>query len=284
MKDSVEQGKSIGLIAGEGDLPALVAMSARELGYRVVSIALFSDAFNSLQPYSDSNYSLGIGQSGKILKTLKAERVKDVIIIGKVDKKVVFDKFRFDMRAIKLLARVRNNNDNTLMKEIEKEFVKEGMSIIDQASFLSDLSVPEGVLTRRAPTPEEMRDLGYGFGLAKGIGRLDVGQTVVVRDRAVLAVEAIEGTDDAIKRGCSLAGNGAVVVKVSKPGQDLRMDIPVVGLQTIMNMAQGNAVALGLEAGKTLLVNRDEALNKAYQAGIAIIGLSESSIADLEHE
>lgn len=282
MKDATSQEKSIGLIAGNGKLPAMVASSAREHGYRVVSIALQRDSLSILRPHSHCSYTFGIGQSNKIFKTLKAEGVKEVLVIGRVDKNVIFNRFRFDLRAIKLLRRVADRNDTTLMKEIETEFLKEGLRIVDQAAFIKELCAPQGVLSRRAPSPLEKEDLRYGFAMAKKIGRLDVGQTVVVRHQAVMAVEAIEGTDEAIKRGCALARRGAVVVKVSKPGQDLRMDIPVAGPQTIRNMVQGRATALGLEAGKTLLVNKEEALRMADEAGMAVVGLSECSTSERE--
>lgn len=280
MKVTPAKEKSIGLIAGTGGLPVMVANSAREHGFRVVTIVLQRESLSLIEPYSDRCYAFGIGQSNKIFRALKSEGVHDVLIIGGVDKKVIFNRLRFDLRAIKLLRRVANSGDTILMKEIEKEFVKEGLRIVDQASFIKELSVEEGVLSRRAPSSHENEDLCYGFELAKEIGRLDLGQTVVVRNRAVLAVEAIEGTDEAIKRGCSLARQGAVVVKVSKPGQDLRMDIPVVGPQTIKNMKEGRATALGLEAEKTLFVNREEALRIADDAGMAVVGLTGSRVSE----
>lgn len=279
MNEAPSRAKSIGLIAGSGELPALVAASAREHGYRVVSIALQRESMGLLEPNSHRSYTFGIGESNKIFKALKAEGVRDVLIIGRVEKRVIFDRLKFDMRAVKLLRRVANRNDTTLMKEIEKEFIDEGLRIVDQAAFIKGLSVEEGVLSRRAPTSHQKEDLIYGFALAKEIGRLDVGQTVVVRNRAVLAVEAMEGTDQAIKRGCALARRGAVVVKVSKPGQDLRMDIPVVGPETLRNMVEGKAAALGMEAGKTLFVNRAEALRMADEAGMAVVGLSEAWVS-----
>jgi hypothetical protein len=280
MDHAPTQEKSVGLIAGGGGLPAMVAGSAREHGYRVIAIALQREPQSLLLSNCHRCYTFGVGQSSKILKTLKEEGVKDVLIIGRVEKRDIFNRFKFDLRAIRLLRRAANRNDTTLMKEIEKEFIKEGLRIMDQAVFIKELSVPEGVLSRRAPSPHEREDLSYGYHMAKEIGRLDVGQTVVVRHRAILAVEAIEGTDEAIKRGCALAGRGAVVVKVSKPGQDLRMDIPVVGPQTIKNMAEGRAAALGLDAGKTLFVDAEESLRMADEAGITVVGLSPTSFSE----
>jgi len=280
MNEKPSRENSIGLIAGSGELPVIVANSAKERGYRVVSIALHRSSLDLLKPHSHSSYTFGIGQSNKIFNTLKAEGIRDVLIIGKMEKDVIFNRLRFDLRAIKLLRRIANKNDTTLMMEIEKEFVEEGLRIIDQAAFLKELSVEEGVLSKRAPGGHEKKDLLYGFAMAKEIGRLDIGQTVVVRNRAVLAIEAIEGTDQAIKRGCSLAQRGAIVVKVSKPGQDLRMDIPVVGPQTIRNMIEGKAAALGLEAGKTLMLHREETMRMADEAGIVVVGLNESKIPE----
>lgn len=280
MNNTSTPEKSIGLIAGAGELPAIVAMSATERGYRVVSIALQKDDLALLRPHSHSSYHFKIGQPNKIFKALKYEKIKDILIIGKIDKNVIFNRFGFDLRAIKLLAGMMDRNDTTLMKEVEKECKKEGLCIIDQASFIKELSTPEGVLSRRSPSDDEMDDLRFGYSLAKEMGRLDVGQTVVVRDKAIMAVEAIEGTDETIKRGCALARRGATIVKVSKPDQDLRMDIPVVGPQTIKNMVQGNAAALGLEAGKTLIINREETMRLADEAGIVVVGLSPAAMEE----
>lgn len=270
----------IGLIAGIGVLPALAAQSAAALGYRIVAVALADEVAGSLNPHCDRVYRYGIGEAGRIFESFKAEGIDRVVIVGRVNKDVIFSRPRFDLRALAFLRGARNKNDDHLMAGIAREFEKEGICLLDQRSFLKEFCPGRGILTARPPTQEEWRDIAYGFALAKKVGELEIGQTVVVKNQAVLAVEAIEGTDQAISRGCALGKEGAVVVKVSRPDQDMRWDIPTVGTRTIELIATGRGTALAIEAECTLVVNLPAVVETADRAGLSLVAVDEESIRD----
>ncbi|RMF90741.1 MAG: LpxI family protein [Nitrospinota bacterium] len=265
--------KRLGLLAGGGELPLLVARAARAQGYSVVSIALTDTTPTALQGISERMYRLSPGQAHRILSTLRQERISEVLLIGKVNKEILFERFRFDLRALRLLFRLPNRDDDTILAAIVTELEGEGFHVLPPLHFLADQVPSKGVLTRRRPTRREWADIEYGVPLAREIGRLGIGQTIVVRDQMVLAVEALEGTDETIRRGCALGKEGAVVVKVSRPQQDLRLDMPTVGLQTIRCLAEGKAAALAIEAEKTLLVHGEEMLEEAERAGLSVVAV-----------
>jgi len=262
--------KRLGLIAGSGDLPILLADEAKSKGLDVISIAFTEESAKSLKPFSAVVYKYGIGEAGKILKSLKNERVKDVAMVGKVEKRLLFQNLKFDLKAIKILSRLRNKNDDTIMLAIINELEKEGMKVLDQFLFLKRLFPSKGNLTKYKPDKRENSDIEYGFTIAKEIAGLDIGQTVVIKDKTILAVEAIEGTDETIKRGCSLCKRGAVVVKVAKPNQDPRFDVPTIGIRTIETIIEGKASAITIEADKTMVVNIDKVINMAEENGVSI--------------
>ena len=265
--------KRLGLIAGSGDLPALLASEANSKGLDVISVAFTEESAKSLKPFSTVVYQYGVGEAGKILKSLKNEGVKDVAMAGKVEKRLLFQNLRFDLKAIKILSKIRNRNDDTIMLAIIDELEKEGMRVLDQISFLKRLFPSKGHLTKYKPDKRESSDIEYGFKIAKEIAGLDIGQTVVIKDKAVLAVEAIEGTDEAIKRGCSLCKEGAVIVKVAKPKQDPRFDVPTIGIRTIETIIEGNASAIAIEADKTMVVNIDKVIKMAEENGVSITAI-----------
>jgi len=192
-------------------------------------------------------------------------------LIGKVSKDVLFRRWRFDSRAWRVLRRAKSFQDDALLTEIIREFESEGMRVVEQAHFLPELCPKGGVLTRRRPTRREWEDVEYGFGVARSVGNLGIGQTIVVKHGAILAVEGMEGTDEAITRGCRLAHEGAVVVKVSRPGQDPRLDMPTVGMKTLQVMRDGQATVLAIEAGKTLVVGDTAFPQAADEAGISVV-------------
>jgi DUF1009 family protein len=267
--------KKIGLIAGTGELPIAVANEARALGYRVIAIALEPLADDSLSSYVDEIKKVNVGKFGKILDALKKHDVKEAVMAGKVSKTLLYKtKITPDLRAMKLLFSLKDRSDDSVLMAITKELEKEGIHLMDVTRFSSGLVTPDGVLTQERPTEREMRDVEFGWKIAKEMGRLDIGQTVVVKDRAVMAVEAIEGTDEAIKRGGKLAGKGAVVVKVSKPDQDMRFDVPVVGSDTLKSMREVNAKVLAVESGKSIILNKDKFIKEAGRSGIVIVGYS----------
>ena len=266
--------KTVGLIAGKGKLPRVVAAAARQRGYRVVCIMLDPVADDEkLQGSVDVLEKINVGKLGKILDALKKNGAKEAVLAGKVSKELLYkSRITPDIRAMKLLWMLKDRKDDTVMLAITGEMEKEGIKLLDTTGFCGDILVPDGPLTRKEPTKPQWKDIEFGFRMSKEMGRLDIGQTVVVKDMAVMAVEAIEGTDKAIKRGGKLAGGGAVVVKTAKPQQDMRFDVPVVGTSTIHAMVEAECSVLALEAGKTILLDKDKMLAEAAEAGIAIAG------------
>ena len=266
--------KKLGIIAGKGTLPETIAKEAKKQGYNVVIIALepVADSFNGS---ADKVYKINVGKFGKLIDTLKKEGITEVIMAGKVSKTLLYKNKTIipDVRAIKLIMRLPDRKDDTILQAITNELETEGIRLLETAHFTKELLITEGIHTKRKPTKDEKKDIEFGFRIAKEIGRLDIGQTVVVKDRAVMAVEAIEGTDQAIKRGGELAGKGAVVVKVGKPQQDMRYDVPVIGLETLKTMQSVEATVLAVEAGTTIVVDRDDVIGFANKHKISILGV-----------
>lgn len=265
----------IGIIAGSGALPEIICNDARDRGYKVITVALEGLASSEMNKLSDTIKWINAGKLGEIIKTFKDNGVKSVIMAGKVPKSMLIkSKVTPDIRAIKLLFSLKSKSDDAILKAIAEEIKKDDIEVIDTASFSPHLLTPEGVLTNRLPSEEEQKDIDFGWRIAKEIGRLDIGQAVVVKSQAVMAVEAIEGTDEAIIRGGKLAGEGAVVVKVSKPQQDMRLDVPVVGMATLEAMLTVKAKVIALESYKSLIIDKELFLNKASNAGICVVGLT----------
>lgn len=259
------------LIAGAGELPLILAREAKKSGASFIAVALTETAVSPLEGLADSVYRLSIGQIGKIIRTIKGEGIDRVVFIGKVKKDVLFEKIRFDLKALKILRSVRNRNDDTLMLAIVRVLAEEGIEVLDQTSYLRKMMPKEMVLTRRKPKKAEWEDIRYGMDMAKRSASLDIGQTVVVKKRSIMAVEAIEGTDEAVIRGGQLARGGAVVAKVAKPNQDPRFDVPTVGLTTLQSMIKVGATVLAIEAERTLLLEQEELVKNADAAGISIV-------------
>ncbi len=265
--------KKLGLIAGTGELPKAIASEAKAQGYTVFAIALDPLAEKSLSSYVDEIKWVNVGKLGEIIDSLIKYDVRDAVMAGKVSKSLLYkSKIIPDLRAIKLLFSLKDRSDDSILLAITKEIEKEGINLLDITSFSSNLVIRKGVLTEGSPTEDEWKDISFGWRIAKEIGRMDIGQTVVVKNQAVMAIEAIEGTDEAIKRGGKLAGEGAVVVKVSKPNQDMRFDVPVVGLNTLEAMIEVGARVLALEAEKCLILNKDEIIEESKKAGISVVG------------
>lgn len=261
----------VGLLAGEGELPTILARGMLAQGHDVVAIALSEPIYRQLQPFVRRLYCFGAGQGNKIIEALKREGVRELVLIGKVSKDVLFQRWRFDSRAWRILRRTKSFQDDILLTEIIREFESEGIHVVEQSHFIPDLCPRGGVLTQRRPTQREWRDIDYGFSAARRVGELGIGQTIVVRHGTILAMEGMEGTDEAIARGCRLAYEGAVVVKVSRPGQDLRLDMPTVGLTTLQVMREGRAAVLAIEAGKTIVVGAEKFPRAADEAGISVV-------------
>jgi UDP-2,3-diacylglucosamine hydrolase len=265
----------IGLIAGAGELPVIIAKDARERGYRVITVALENLASEHLKAVSDEFRWVNPGKFGELIDTLKKHHIKEAILAGKVPKSLIYkSKITPDLRALKLLFSIKDKSDDAILNAITKELAGEGIEILDTTKFSSHLLTPEGCLTSTKPDDEEWKDIEFGWKIAKEMGKLDIGQTVVIKGRAVMAVEAIEGTDEAILRGGKWAGQGAVIVKVSKPQQDMRLDVPAVGLDTLKSMEKVKARVLAVESQRSMIINREQVIKEAERSGITIIGIS----------
>lgn len=262
-----------GLIAGDGELPVKVARKAQENGHKVICISLSSSNRRELKKYSSCVYSLGPGQVERIISALHENKIKQLTFIGKVSKSILFKNPRLDKSSLKLLSKARKLNDDALMMIIIRELEENGIETLDQTIFIKDLFVKKGVLGKLEPSQAQINDVEFGFELAKEIGRADIGQTVVVQNKMALAIEAIEGTDQAIKRGCKLGKNNVVIVKVSKPQQDKRFDIPTVGLRTLNVIKRYGGTVLAVEAGETVLIEPNRMIEYANKKNIVIMAI-----------
>jgi DUF1009 family protein len=264
--------KTIGLLAGVGRLPVEFARAASGMGFTVIAVGVVPGVDPELASAAAKYHAIGVGELARIIATLKEEGAGEVTMLGKVTKELLFSgTVKLDDRARKLLAGLADNSDDTIMLALVRELAQEGIGVLDQTALIRALMPAPGLITRRPPTADEEADMEFGFRMAKEIGALDIGQTVVVKNRAVLAVEAIEGTDACIRRGGQLGRGGTVVAKVAKPAQDSRFDVPTVGTDTIRAMIEGGASALVIEAGRTLLVDRAKVAALADENNIAII-------------
>ncbi|MGA2735210.1 MAG: UDP-2,3-diacylglucosamine diphosphatase LpxI [Syntrophobacteraceae bacterium] len=263
--------REVGLIAGSGQFPLLFANAARQASVRVLAVGFEGETDPALSKYVDEFHLLRLGQLNRLVKTFRSAGITQAAMAGGINKTRLYSKIRPDWRAVRFLSRLRNRKDDSLLRALADELESEGILIQPSTIFLPELLAPEGILTRRKPNRREKADIAFGWTLAKAIGRLDIGQCLVVKDQAVLAVEGIDGTDATIMRGGRLCGEGAVIVKVSKPMQDLRFDVPAVGSDTIEVMKRVNARVLVLEAGKTVIFDRDKMIDVADSAGISIL-------------
>ncbi len=264
----------LGILAGAGKLPVECARAAKQLGYEVYAVGLLADSDPSIAQFSKDYQFISVAQLDAILNYLKVNQIQKVTMIGKVTKELLFNgAVQPDARMLQLILSLPDRRDDTIMMAFVRELAKAGIQAFDQTTLIRKLMPRRGTITKREPTEQEQQDMDFGFRIAKELGRLDIGQTVVVKARAVMALEAIEGTDACIERGGKLACGGAVVAKVSKPQQDNRFDVPTVGYRTIENMANVGATALAIEAGKTLLVEREQMISLADAKGIAIVAM-----------
>lgn len=264
----------IGLLAGEGELPVVFLEAAAASGKRVVSVGVEGLADPRVRDRSTAYHTVGLGEAGRLVEILRSEKIRGVVLAGGIPKTRLYDPgLRMDESARSIVASKSNRGDDHLLRAFELFLrVRCGVRVLDARGLLKPALAPRGVITRRAPTAEESSDLKFGSRIARGIGRMDIGQTVVVNKGVVLAVEAVEGTDAAVRRGGQL-GRGGVVVKTSKPTQSLRFDLPCAGVRTIESMREAGCTALGLEAGRTLLIGREALVERADQAGITIVGI-----------
>jgi hypothetical protein len=261
----------IGLIAGGGKFPLLVAESARKEGHSVIAVAHLDETDPALEKEVDKIIWIKLGQLGQLIKAFKENKVQKALMAGSINKRRMFSRIRPDLAGLALMSKMAIFHDDGILKALAEEFESKGIEIISCVAFLPELLAQPGCLTRKKPAKSEKEDIAFGWKMAKELGRLDIGQCVVVRNKTVLALEAIEGTDETVLRGGRLAREKAVVVKVSKPNQDLRFDIPSVGLKTIEVMSEVKASVLAIEANKTLMFDKLEMIAHADGAGISIV-------------
>jgi DUF1009 family protein len=263
---------ALGLIAGAGQFPFLVASAVRASGRRVAALGFIGHTDPALANSADIWTLVRLGRLNQLIRFFKSNRVTEICFAGAISKPKALS-VRLDFRAMKLLLKVGTKGDDALLRALLGELESEGFRVAQAADFTPGLRGPAGVLTSRTPSLDEWEDLRYGWSVAKALGGLDVGQCVVVKRRMTAAIEALEGTDATITRGLQLAGPGCVVVKTVKPGQDDRIDLPSIGLRTVELLAEGKGACLGYEAGKTLFFDIQTAINLAERKGLCLIGL-----------
>lgn len=262
-----------GLIAGNGRFPFLVLEGARREGVEMAVAAIKEETDARIESLARTVEWVSVGHLGKLIKFLKREGVTHAIMAGQVKHVQIFKLSALpDLRMAKMLARLKRRNTDALIGAVADELAAEGITLIDSTTFLQPLLARAGTLTKRAPNRHEMADIEYGLHVANELARLDLGQTIVVKSQAVVALEAMEGTDATIRRASELVrGRPLTVIKVAKPNQDMRFDVPVIGLQTIDTLKVCHVTAMSISADKTLIFDRDETLAAASQLGIAII-------------
>jgi DUF1009 family protein len=262
---------AVGIIAGGGRLPFVAAGEARVQGRRVIAVGIRGETDPSLAEVVDAMHWVRLGQLGAVVKCFRGEGVTEALLLGKVDIRHLFSKVRPDLFGARVLFKARDLRGDSVLEAIVEALGAEGIRILETPPFLGPLLVQAGVLTRRAPTPDERKDIALGREIARQIAGLRIGQTVVVKRGTVVAVESVEGTDAAIRRGGQLARGGVVVVKVARADQDLRFDLPTLGPDTLHALQDASATALALDAGRTLLLDRDRFVTGADAMSVTVI-------------
>ncbi len=271
-----------GLIAGNGRFPFLVLEGARSQGIEMAVIAIREEASPELEKEVKRLHWVGLGELSKTIELLHQEGVTQAVMAGQVKHNKIFSAIRPDWRLAKLLFSLPRKNTDSLIGAVARVLEDEGIHLVDSTAFLKPLVPEPGVLTRRAPDEREAGDIAYGLQIARRIAGMDIGQTVVIADHACVAIEAMEGTDEAIARAARIAGGRPlVVVKVSKPGQDMRFDVPVIGLPSIEQMRKAGATALAVDAHRTLLFDRPKLIEAADAVGIAIEAVAPEKAGEL---
>ena len=263
----------LGIIAGNGVYPKFLAAAARKTGVtRIVAAAFTDETDPSIDKQADVVEWLRVGQLGRLLKFFREQKVHQVIMAGQIAPKNLFD-LRPDVKALVVLAKLKQRNAESIFRAIADELKKIDVDLLPATTFLEDQLASKGLIAGAKLSRAEEEDVDLGWKVAKEIARLDIGQTIIVKNGTVLAVEAFEGTNDAIKRGGSLAREGAVMIKVAKPNQDMRFDVPVIGVETIRVAAEAKIRVIAVESGKTLLLERDKVVDLARRGDISLVGI-----------
>jgi len=265
---------TLGLIAGNGLFPKLFIEAAVARGIKVVAVAMRGETDPIIDNLLSDVCWVRVGQLGKMIRHLRRKSVSQAAMAGGVQKTKLFSGARPDFTALRLLSRTALKRDDSMLRAIASEFEAHGIEIIDSTVILPEILAPAGVLTQRSPTEQEWADLRYGFVAARHVGKLDVGQSIVLRDGAVVAIEGIEGTDHLIHRAAELSNGRGVLVKVAKPQQDMRFDVPAIGEQTIESVHASGIRCIGIEAGRTLLLAPQPTIDAANKLGVTIVGLN----------
>jgi hypothetical protein len=267
----------VGLIAGNGRFPFFVLDAARAMGHEVTVVAVREEASADLASAAATTpaaplHWISLGQLGTCLDILTSAGVRHAVMAGQVKHTKIFGGVMPDLTFLSVLTRLKARNTDALIAAVADVMRDRGIELLDSTAFLQPMLAPAGVMTRRVPTEDERADLEFGYRMADAIAGLDIGQTIAVKHKAVVAVEAMEGTDDVIGRAGHLAGSGVIIVKVAKPGQDMRFDVPVVGLATIQAMRVAGATVLSIDEGRTLMFEKDAMIASANEAGVALVG------------
>lgn len=263
----------LGLIAGNGNFPLLATEEAQAKGFEVYAVCVRGEADVRLEKKANQSQWVRLGEIGKTMKFFKSHDVRDLFFAGKITKTSLWKgDIRPDLHALQMMATLKDRKDDTLLGHVCRYFEKHHFKILETSFLMERFFAKREVYTKKSPNSKQNEDIEFGWQLAKHMGSLDIGQTVVVKDKAVMAIEAIEGTDEAIRRGGKIAKNDAVVVKVAKPEQDARFDVPAVGLSTLEAMKEVKASVLAIEAGKTLILDLEEFVKKANSYGLVVVG------------
>lgn len=277
--------QKIGLLAGSGRFPITFAEAARKQGHFVYGLGVMGMASDELASICHQYKALPIGRIGKAIRLFNSANIKEVVMAGKINKQVLFKPWRIlqllpDWRTLHMwyCIATKNKKDDTLLLSVISEFERDNITFHSALDYCPELLVKHGFLTRKKPSQQQWKDIHFGWGLAKEMGRLDVGQTVVVNDTAVIAIEAIEGTDSCIRRAGQLCKRGITVVKVAKPQQDMRFDVPTIGVTTLETMREAGANVLAIESDKTILLDQEEVIALADKLGIAIVAVNAAEL------
>lgn len=267
--------EKIGIIAGGGQFPLLFIEAAQKAGRTVCVIAHKNETDENIVKSADAHCWVKLGQLGKVISFFQKEGVAETVFLGTITKTRIFHDIMPDLKALTLWNKIDIKQDDAILRAIAGALEEEGIEVLESTLYLRNLLFPRGTLTKKKLSREQLKDVEFGWKNARAVGAMDIGQTVVVRDCSVVAVEAIEGTDAAIQRGGALAKEGVVVVKVRKPGQDFRFDLPATGIQTIRSIAEVNGKVLAVEAGQSLIFDREEMIAEADKAGVVVVGVTE---------